>query len=93
MNEHMRRFRQRPDRMFRFYLIRPDGNSDIEGLIAKVINLRDVSEVHVTEGDYGFLIKTKTCKERDTDRVKEYLAMELRTKFGELTSHYSYRKR
>ena len=84
--------RRARNRLHRFYLIRPRENVDIDELAERLISLKNVVEVLVTDGDYGFLVKTRFSKERDISEAERYIQNNIDRKFGTVTSHYQYTK-
>ena len=84
--------RRARNRLHRFYLIRPRENANIDELAERLISLKNVVEVLVTDGDYGFLVKTRFSKEKDISEAERYIQNNIDRKFGTVTSHYQYKK-
>ena len=84
--------RRARNRLHRFYLIRPRENVDIDELAERLISLKNVVEVLVTDGDYGFVVKTRFLEERDNHEAERYIQNNIDRKFGTVTSHYQYKK-
>ena len=76
---------------YQFYLVGPPANSNTTALAEKLINLRNVKEVFVTDGDYGFIVKAKLSNCKKQDNAYRYLSR-LGGNLGRATSHYQYRK-
>ena len=77
-------------RLHKFYLIKPRENANIDELAERLISLKNVVEVLVTDGDYGFVVKAKFSTEKDTEEAEKYIHNNIDRKFGVVTSHYRY---
>jgi|GEM_PF-3494952 hypothetical protein len=75
----------------RFYLIEPKENSNADLFAERLMAIREVEEVFVTEGDYGFVVKTKSVG-KEPDGAFNYLSKRFGGSFGKVTSYYRYRK-
>ena len=58
----------------------------------ELIGMRNVEEVFVTDGDYGFVVKTRFSNGKEPDDVSNYLSRTLGSSFGKVTSYYQYKK-
>ena len=76
----------------KFYLLKPKENADMNDLAMDMINLKDVKEVYVTEGDYGFMLKTSLYNKADSETVEKYISQHVDPKFGTLISYYRLKK-
>ena len=83
---------RRRSRLHRFYLIRPRANSNVEELAERLVELKHVEEVYVTDGDYGYLVKTRFDGEKDPDDAASYIRKNIGKRFGSVTSYFNYRK-
>jgi hypothetical protein len=79
-------------RSYSFYLIEPSENANADNMAEKLITLKDVIEVNVTDGDYGFIVKAKLPKDNKHDAAYNYLSKRLGSNFGRVTSYYQYTK-
>ena len=79
-------------RFYKFYLVNPKDNADPDTVAEKLISFDDVEEVYVTDGDYGFIVKTRFRDGKEPDDVYGYIHRKIDSKFGEITSYYKYRK-
>lgn len=99
MSEHNRRpgtngaqIKRCNDKSYSYYLIEPSENSNANHMAEKLITLKNVVEVNVTEGDYGFIVKVKLPKDNKHDAAYTYLSKRLGNNFGRVTSYYQYIK-
>ncbi|MGD0729435.1 MAG: hypothetical protein ABR981_05145 [Candidatus Micrarchaeaceae archaeon] len=76
---------------YRFYFVEPFENMDANNFARKLINIKDVEEVFVTEGDYGFVVKAKSSEDKQQDNICKCISR-LGGSFGKVTSHYQYKK-
>ena len=79
-------------KFYKFYLVNPKDNTDPDTIAEKLISFDDVEEVYVTDGDYGFIVKTRFRDGKEPDDVYGYIHRKIDSKFGEITSYYKYRK-
>ena len=83
---------RRASMFYRFYLIKPPRNANADKLAEELIGIRDVEEVFVTDGDYGFLVKARFFSDREPDDACRYIESRLSGSYGKITSHYQYTK-
>ena len=79
-------------RFYKFYLVNPKENAYGDTVAEKLISFDDVEEIYVTDGDYGFIVKTRFGDGKEADDVYGYIHRKIDSKFGEITSYYKYRK-
>ncbi|EQD63865.1 hypothetical protein B2A_02315 [mine drainage metagenome] len=79
-------------KFYKFYLVNPKANADPDTVAEKLISFDDVEEVYVTDGDYGFIVKTRFRNGNEPKDVYSYIHNKIDNKFGEITSYYKYRK-
>ena len=53
-----------------FFFIEPQRNTDARSTAQKLLSINNISEVFITDGDYGFIAKTNASD----DRTLEYIA-------------------
>ncbi len=78
--------------LHRFYLIEPRENASADELAEKLISLKPVEEVFLTDGDYGFLVKTRFFEGSEPDDITKYISRNVSKKFGKIVSYFQYRK-
>lgn len=83
---------KRSGNTYKFYLVEPPENGNADNLAAKLINIRNVEQVLVTDGDYGFIVKTRFFENLKDDHAYNYLSKKLGGNFGKITSYYQYTK-
>lgn len=77
---------------YKFYLIHPPENADADHVAEQLINIKNVEEVFVTDGDYGFIVKARFFDGKEPDDAYNYIFKKLGSNFGRVTSYYQYRK-
>lgn len=78
-------------RACKFYLIHPPENADANLIAKQLMCIKDVEEVFVTDGDYGFVVRAK-CDAHGQDDAFDYLSKKLSGNFEKATSYYQYKK-
>ncbi len=78
--------------LHRFYLIEPKPNVDAGKLAEKLVALKHVEEVFLSDGDYGFIVKVRFLDGKEPSCVANYLKTNLAGRFGTVDSYYKYRK-
>ncbi len=79
-------------KFYKFYLVNPKDNADPDTVAEKLIGFEDVEEVYVTDGDYGFIVKTRFRDGKEPTDVYNYIHNKIDSKYGEITSYYKYKK-
>jgi DNA-binding Lrp family transcriptional regulator len=79
-------------KFYRFCLVNPKDNADPDTVAEKLIGFDDVEEVYVTDGDYGFIVKTRFRNGKEPHDVYGYIHNKIDSKYGEITSYYKYMK-
>jgi DNA-binding Lrp family transcriptional regulator len=81
------------NKLHRFYFLSPKENANIDELTDRIISLKNVEEVFVTDGDYGYIVKTRFSNGRDSKAAEQYLKKTVNRKFGVVTSYFQYKKK
>ncbi len=76
----------------KFYLLRPKENANIDVLADQLISLKNVREVFVTDGDYGFIVKTRFSEGKEPKNVTRYITKHIGQDYGKVVSYYRYKK-
>ncbi|HUC39102.1 MAG TPA: Lrp/AsnC ligand binding domain-containing protein [Candidatus Acidoferrum sp.] len=84
--------RRRKSSLNRFYLISPRQNTDADSFIEKLLSLKPVQEVFLTDGDFGYIVKAKFRNGRAPDDIVDSMAKKMDSKFGKAVSYYQYTK-
>jgi DNA-binding Lrp family transcriptional regulator len=84
--------RKRRGSLHRFYLVEPKPNADAGRIAEKLIALKQVEEVFLSDGDYGFIVKVRFIDGKEPPNVADYLKQNVATRFGTADSYYKYRK-
>lgn len=86
---HVRRLNRK---FYKFYFIHPPKNANADHLAEQLIEIKNVEEVFVTDGDYGFVVKARFFDGKEPDDAYNYLSRKLGSNFGRVTSYYQYKK-
>ncbi len=78
--------------LHRFYFIEPRPNADAEKLALCLIELPNVQEVYITEGDCGYIVKARFMNEKEPKDIVRYISNNINQKFGKVTSFVQYTK-
>ncbi len=78
--------------LHRFYFIEPRPNADAEKLAMSLVELPNVQEVYLTEGDCGYIVKARFHNEKEPKDLVRYIANNISSKFGKVTSFVQYSK-
>ncbi|MGC8496356.1 MAG: Lrp/AsnC ligand binding domain-containing protein [Candidatus Micrarchaeia archaeon] len=77
---------------YKFFLIKPKPNVDVKGVAEKLIAFNDVSEVYVTEGSAGFMVKAKLFDDSNLTGIENFIRQSLGRDYGILISPMQYAK-
>lgn len=78
--------------LHKFYLVAPRPNINSDALAERIIMLEPVEEVFLTEGDYGFIIKTRFFNGEEPKDIARYISRNVGSRFGKVVSHCTYSK-
>ena len=76
--------------IYRFFLVKPNRFQDPKRTMQRLIKLKHVQEVHMTDGEYGFIVKAK-ADYSGGDETKVQIRS-IGSRFSEAVSYYSMRK-
>ena len=79
--------------MHKFYFIKPKPNTNAEELALRLIGLKHVDGVFLTEGEYGFIVKARVSGIGGKESIAECIYKNVGSRYGEVTSYFEYRKR
>ncbi|MDE1824633.1 MAG: hypothetical protein KGH74_05055 [Candidatus Micrarchaeota archaeon] len=74
--------------LHRLFFIKPGASDSIEDAVERLLKVRDITEVLISEGDYGLVVKA--CHVEGEDQLKEYLSKNFKGRFGEAVCYYAY---
>ncbi len=78
--------------LHRFYLVEPKPNVNADELAEKLISMKPVEEVLLSDGDYGYLVKVRFENGKEPVDVVNYLKEKIAVRYGVVDSYYQYRK-
>ena len=77
----------------KFYFIKPVPGNDAGSLANMLLLLKGVEEVHITDGEYGLIVKARVHQPQScADSIGSYIAETLNEEFNAAVSYYRYRK-
>ncbi len=76
----------------KFYLVHPKENANADELAERLIMLKPVEEVFLTDGDFGFVVKARFTDGKEPNDVTSFISKNINSKFGKAVSHYEYKK-
>ncbi len=77
---------------YRFYLIKPNFNIDLQDLSMQIMSFKEVAEIYLTEGDSGILVKAKFFNDSKPQAIEEFIKKTIPNKYGILVSPIQYEK-
>jgi hypothetical protein len=83
---------RRKGTMYNLYFVKPKENADAGGIAEKLMALKSVKEVLMTEGDCGFVVKAKFIDGKEPVEVANYISKNISSRYGKAVSHYEYKK-
>lgn len=78
--------------LHKIFFVRPRQNADAGELAERLIKLKPVEEVFLTDGDYGFVVKARFFKGEEPKDVTRFITRNIDSKYGAVISHYQYKK-
>ncbi len=78
---------RREGQQYNLFFIRPKARTDVHRYAERLASMGNVTEVMVTEGECGFIVKAKGS--HDTGEKQPILS---RNSYKRITSYYQYRK-
>jgi hypothetical protein len=59
------------NRGYHYFFVKPGRNGNLHKAAARLMGIRKVREVAITEGDYGFVVKANDVKDGEKEVVRE----------------------
>jgi len=59
---------------FDYFFVKPSGNEDVQKAAKKLMGIKGIREVAVTEGDYGFVVKADLLYEGENALLHREIA-------------------
>jgi hypothetical protein len=79
-------------KFYKFYFLQPPTNVNADRIAEQLIGIKNVEEVFVTDGDYGFIVKTRFFEGQEPDDAFNFISKRLGSNYGKVTSYYQYKK-
>ena len=76
----------------RFYLINPERNASVNSNVRKLLGVKEVDEVYVTEGPHGLIAKATPSSTIGSRRATTSIVKQFHGQVGVITSYARYRK-
>lgn len=75
-----------------FFFIEPQENTDARMTAQKLLSINNISEVFITDGDYGFIAKTNVSDDRTLEYIADSISSQVSKSFKRLCSYYKMKK-
>ncbi len=75
-----------------FFFIEPQRNTDARSTAQKLLSINNISEVFITDGDYGFIAKTNVSDDRTLKYIADSISSQVSKSFKRLCSYYKMKK-
>ena len=79
-------------RFYRMYFLKPPVKAEMEDLGDELISMKEVEEVYLTDGDFGYIVKTRFDEENEPSDVERFLQKRLGNRYGKVTAFDKYGK-
>ncbi len=76
----------------RFYLINPERNASVNLNVRKLLGVKEVDEVYVTEGPHGLIAKASPGSAISSRRTTTSIVRQFHGNVSVITSYARYRK-
>jgi DNA-binding Lrp family transcriptional regulator len=76
----------------RFYLINPERNASVNSNVRKLLGVKEVDEVYVTEGPHGLIARAPLALQLEAEETTSSIVRQFNGKVGVITSYARYRK-
>ena len=77
-------------RFYRMYFLKPPVKAEMEDLGDELIRMNEVEEVYLTDGDFGYIVKTRFDEENEPSDVERFLQKRLGNRYGKVTAFDKY---
>ena len=77
--------------IYRFFLVKPNMSKDPKRMMQRLMKLKQVEEVHMTDGEFGFIIKARADYSNGDETRAQIRG--LNSRFCEAVSYYNLSKR
>jgi hypothetical protein len=78
--------------LHKFFFLRPKANVDANAVAEKLISLRNVQEVIMTEGDVGYIVKTRLFSDKSDRETERLITRSVGGKLGTAVACSSFKK-
>ena len=75
----------------KFFFIKPIPNTDARSLSERLLGIKGIEEVDITEGEYGYVVKANYTGDNDGS-IGEYITKNMKGKYGVALSYYNIRR-
>ncbi|MEM3841071.1 MAG: hypothetical protein QXN59_00015 [Candidatus Micrarchaeaceae archaeon] len=83
---------RRGKKFYNFYFLKPPVNSEMEGLGDSLIAMKEVEEVFLTDGDFGYIVKARFNEGNEPSDVERFIQKRLGNRYGRVTTFDKYGK-
>lgn len=78
---------------FSYHFVKPGGGKNVHNVAKRLMRIEKVREVVITEGEYGFIVKSEPLYDNDEDMVGIGIAKVVGGHSKKAMSHCIYSKR
>jgi cell division protein FtsX len=78
--------------LHKFFFLKPKANTNANDIAEKLLSLKNVQEVILTEGDIGYIVKTRLFSEREDAETRHYIEKNVGQMLGFAVSFDSLKK-
>ena len=75
-----------------FFFVKPKGSPDARIVAKRLASIRHVKEVHITEGEYGFVVKSAFLSEEEQQEFGRMISKTAKGNASVAVSHFSIDK-
>ena len=86
----MRKIANNP--LHKFLFLKPKENIDVRKVADKLLSIKNVQEVILTEGDVGYIVKTRLFSDKSDRETEKLVTKSIGSKLGAAVACGSFRK-
>ena len=78
--------------LHKFFFLKPKTDVDSKAVMEKLFSLKNVREVIMTEGDVGYIVKTRLFSDKSDRDTERMIVKSVGSRLGVAVSYNSFRK-
>jgi len=87
-----RNARDSSNQLHKFFFLRPRTNVDSRAIAERLFSLKNVQEVIMTEGDVGYIVKTRLFSDKSDRETERLITKAIDGKLGVAVCYDSFKK-